>query len=300
MVFLDLDEEDKIQVLGTPQHEQDNDDSAPQHKPRGNGRFVRFGMIVLCVMLLLGGLAWFVCDREESEVEEEIQEIEQPVVVPVDPLPSSAASVVLSVDSINDVKIRIYALNGLSAGLSFDLPDKGDTTVLLAVQAADIRRDNGGIVGDFVLRGERLARGKRKSGYCALLDRKVLLGAATDDEAMERCIRQKGDFFRQYPLVINGEIQENRLKGKALRRALARQGETLCFVESCNRESVYDFAEALADFGFSEALYLVGGNSYGWWRESNNAVHEFGQPITGASYPNLNYIVFRSSGIPSE
>lgn len=110
---------------------------------------------------------------------------------------------------------------------------------------------------------------------------------------LDRCVRQKGDFFRQYPLVMNGEIQENQLKGKALRRALARQGGRLYFVASCNRESIYDFAEALADLGFSEALYLVGGSSYGWWREEGKKVHELGRQETEALSLNLNYLVFR-------
>ena len=277
-------EEDEIQVLGTP---------VSKH---GNKRFLCLGMFVLCVALLVGGVVWFVCGLDEDIQEAEMQEIEQPAVVPVSFLPDSASSLLFSVDSINDVKMRIYTLNGLTAGLSFDLPDKSDTTVFLVIPAADVRRDNGGIVGDFLLHGKQLARGKRKKGYCAVLDGEVMLGLAIDDEMLEYCMRQRGDFFRQYPLVINGEIQENRLKGKALRRALARQGGNLFFVESCNRESVYDFAEALADYGFSEALYLVGGNSYGWWRKNTHTVCEIGELATDALSLNLNYLIFRNSG----
>lgn len=277
-------EENEIQVLGTP---------VSKH---GNKRFLCLGMFVLCVALLVGGVVWFVCGLDEDIQEAEMQEIEQPAVVPVSFLPDSASSLLFSVDSINDVKMRIYTLNGLTAGLSFDLPDKSDTTVFLVIPAADVRRDNGGIVGDFLLHGKQLARGKRKKGYCAVLDGEVMLGLAIDDEMLEYCMRQRGDFFRQYPLVINGEIQENRLKGKALRRALARQGGNLFFVESCNRESVYDFAEALADYGFSEALYLVGGNSYGWWRKNTHTVCEIGELATDALSLNLNYLIFRNSG----
>lgn len=278
-------EEDEIQVLGT------------SLRKRGNGKNVRLGIFALCVVFLVGVVVWFGREPEDgSGMEEERQEMEQPAISSVDSLSQSgASSVVVSVDSINDVQIRIYALNGLSAALSFDMPDKSDTVVFLVVPAADIRRDNGGIVGDFVFRGEQLARGKRKTGYCVVLDGQVALGNAISDEAMERCVRQKGDFFRQYPLVMNGEIQENRLKGKALRRALARQGNDLYFIESCNRESVYDFSEALADIGFSEALYLVGGSSYGWWREDGRTVHELGRQDTDISLPNRNYLVFRRS-----
>ncbi|WP_289160929.1 hypothetical protein [uncultured Parabacteroides sp.] len=274
-------EEDEIEVLGT------------LLRRREKGKAVWVGLSALCLLLLLGGVVWLGGSSENEELsEEETTETEQPVIVASDTLSRKTSSIVLSVDSINDVKIRMYALHGLSVRLSLDLPDKGDTTLLLVVQAADIRRDNGGIVGDFVLRGERLSRGKRKSGYCAIRDGQVVLGNAVDDDMMEQCIQQKGDFFRQYPLVMNGEIQENRLKGKALRRALARQGGNLYFVESCNHESVYDFSEALVDFGFSEALYLVGGSAYGWWRETDGTVHELGKQDTYISKPNLNYLLF--------
>lgn len=276
-------EEDEIQVLGT------------SPRKRGKGRAVRFGVCVLCVLFLAGAAVWLSREPENgSGAEEERLEMEQPEVVAVDSLPrGSASSVVVSVDSINDVKMRIYTLKGLLAGLSFDMPGKSDTTVFLVVPAADIRHDNGEIVGDFVLRGKRMAHGKRKTGYCAVLDGQVTLGNAADDEMMERCVQQKGDFFRQYALVMDGEIQENRLKGKALRRALAWQGDNLYFVESCNRESIYDFAEALADIGFSKALYLVGGSSYGWWRENGGVVHDLGRQDTDLSLSNRNYLVFR-------
>lgn len=276
-------EEDEIQVLGTSPCK------------RGKGKAIRL-VVVLCVLFLAGAVVWLSREPENgSGAEEERQEMKQSEVIAIDSLSrGGASSVVVSVDSINDVKMRIYALNGLLAGLSFDMPDKSDTTVFLVVPAADIRRDNGEIVGDFVLRGKRMARGKRKTGYCAVLDGKVTLGNAADDEMMEWCVKQKGDFFRQYPLVMDGEIQENRLKGKALRRALAWQGDNLYFVESCNRESIYDFAEALADIGFSKALYLVGGSSYGWWRDDSGVVHELARQDADVLLSNRNCLVFRS------
>lgn len=158
-------EEDEIQVLGT----------SPR-KCRSSKK-LWIGGLVLCAVFLAGYSVWFLSGVEtECAVEEATPEMERSVVSLVDSLSCETPSVALFVDSINDVKMQIYALNGLSAGLSFDMPDQGDTAVFLVVQAADIRRDNGGIVGDFVLRGEQLARGKRKSGYCAVLGGQVVLG----------------------------------------------------------------------------------------------------------------------------
>ena len=93
---------------------------------------------------------------------------------------------------------------------------------------------------------------------------------------------------------MDGEIQVNRLKGKAVRRALAQQNNEFYIVESKNRESLYDFSEALADMGFTYALYLVGGSSYGWWRDKDGAIRELGI-YNKESLPNINYLVFKKS-----
>ena len=60
---------------------------------------------------------------------------------------------------INDVPLRIYIPHDVDYALHVGPIDKRDTTIVYAAQAADIRDDNGGIVGAFVLKGEPLARG---------------------------------------------------------------------------------------------------------------------------------------------
>lgn len=68
--------------------------------------------------------------------------------------------------------------------------------------------------------------------------------------------------FRQFALVSAGQIclKQFALKGKVHRRALARKpgDATAYYVETVNKESLYDFAEALADYGFIDAVYLTG------------------------------------------
>ena len=55
-------------------------------------------------------------------------------------------------------------------------------------------------------------------------------------------------------------LKQFALKGTVLRRALARKPgyATAYYVETVNKESLYDFAEALADYGFIDAVYLTG------------------------------------------
>lgn len=270
-------EEDEIQVLGT---------SKTEHRCIWKIIAVIIGCIAMIIIVVF--LYLFSSNRP---VEPQIEK-EEPTVSEIDTLPEIQSAIKLSVDSINDVSVTIYSLKHLKAELSFELPDRNDTTVFLAVQAADIRKDNKDIVGDFVIKGKQLSKGKRKTGYCAIINGIVSLGNSINEEIKEMCIQKKGDFFRQYALVMDGEIQENRLKGKAIRRALAKQNNDLYIVESKNRESLYDFSEALADFGFTQAIYLVGGSSYGWWRESRNTIHDLGLPNQPLS-SNINYIVFK-------
>ena len=269
--------EDEIEVLGTT--------SKRKHDPWK-------WLLVLAILAILIVVAILYIKEDPSIPEEEIsEEVSEEMVMEVPPLANdSLPSVVMRKDSINDVVLDIYALHDLEARLSLSLPEKTDTTVRFVLQAADIRKDNKQILGDFVLDGEQLSRGKRKTGYCAIVDGKVTLGNSDSDEMKDHCIERRGDFFRQYPLVMDGEVIINALKGKANRRALARQGDDLYVVMSRNRESLYDFSEALADMGFTDALYLVGGTSYGWCRIGSET-YDLGVR-KGNPFPNANYIVF--------
>ena len=79
--------------------------------------------------------------------------------------------------------------------------------------------------------------------------------------------------FRQFALVSAGQIclKQFALKGKVHRRALARKpgDATAYYVETVNKESLYDFAEALADYGFIDADGILHGDLNVWTRKSN-------------------------------
>lgn len=268
--------DDEIQVLGSPKN-----------------NFKPFKWIVLCVISILGLLLIYMFRNKNhlNEINTPNNITEKVTIMQNDTI--MKPNVKMFTDSINDVVINIYSLHNLIAELSLEIPEKTDTTVFFVVQAADIRKDNKEILGDFILKGKQLSKGKRKTGYCAIIDGKISIGNTINDEVKEYCISNQYDLFRQYPLVIDGEIQENHLKGKAIRRALAKQDNDLYIVESCNRESIYDFSEALSDMGFTHALYLVGGTSYGWWRKDSATTYDLGiykkKPL-----PNTSYIIFRS------
>lgn len=197
-------------------------------------------------------------------------------------------------DTINDVPLNIYIPHNAKMSLMLGVPDKNDSTLVFVGMAADIRKDNQEIVGDFVLSGKQLARGLAKKGFCAIIDNTITLGTADETPLLKQTINTGGFFFRQYPLVSNGSLVENKPKNKSIRRAIGIRNEKVLMVESQKIESFHDFSQALIDIGFSDAIYLVGGNAYGWFYDQNKTKQEFGQEE--AYMPeNVSYIVWKSN-----
>lgn len=198
---------------------------------------------------------------------------------------------------INDIPIKIFIPHNAVMSLHVGKIDKGDRSIIYAAQAADVRADNGGIVGAFVLKGKPLASGLSKDGYCASINGKVTVGVAKNSPLFEKATEEEGYFFRQYPLVSNGTLIENEPKGKSIRRAICDRNGEIFMVETGTPESFHDFAQALVDLGVNEAVYLVGSSAYGWAVDENGEVHEFGQDhyYTGKSQmpKNISYIVWK-------
>lgn len=137
-----------------------------------------------------------------------------------------------------------------------------DTSAVLIVQAADVRADNGEIVGAFVMDGEVIGRGERKGGYCAIIDGKISIGVAESTPMLEEAINTHGYFFRQYPLVVAGQVVENKPKGRALRKALAELNGQIVVILSHERLTFHDFSQTLVDLGVTTAIYLVGSSAF--------------------------------------
>ena len=191
---------------------------------------------------------------------------------------------------VNDVWMHVFKLLDMAPELTLDVSSYTDSTQCFILQAADIRKDNKKFVGDFVLNGKKLSWGKSKKGYCAIIDGRVTIGMGKDDEVMNHCIANGGSFFRQYPLVINGILQKNEVKGKSIRRALAQNKNGLYVIMTSKRESLYDFSEALQDMGMKDAISLVGGNkTYMYWLQDG----QYWESDDLDLVTNRNFIVFR-------
>ncbi len=251
----------EIRIVGSSQK--------PTQKPFPWGWVVVGVVLVAC----LGVILWWQYSKTNAEQESiGVFEQEQPVVQTY-PLTEWFASVdsitavgtVTTDITINDIPLRVYLpLNSVPhLEVGYGVTKKCQNSILF-FQAADVRADNGKIVGAFVLQGKPLSWGLSKRGFCAVVDGNVTIGVADNSPLFEKATEEEGDFFRQYPLVDNGRLVENELKNKSIRRALCEINAHIVVVETQSVESMHDFSQALVDLGVQNAIYLVGSSAMGW------------------------------------
>ena len=149
-------------------------------------------------------------------------------------------------------------------------------------------------MGAFVLKGELLSRGVAKKGFCAILDGKIQLGMAPSTPLFEETTNQDGYFFRQYPLVSNGRMVENKPKNKAVRHALCELEGRVVVVSSLDNESFHDFAQSLVDLGVQNAISLVGADAYGFFRTRETGFSSWGTDVhRWKDAENVNFVGWR-------
>lgn len=195
-------------------------------------------------------------------------------------------------DTINDIPLDIYIPHNAVPELVLGVPDIHDKNIVLTTQAADIRADNGKIVGAFVLKGKPLSWGLSKKGYCGIIDNTVTVGVADNSPLFEEATEKGGYFFRQYPLVDNGVLVENAPKGKSIRKALCDRDGEIMVVMSQTQESFHDFAQALVDLQVDNAIYLVGSTSFGYFRDYHDQLEIIYNKFR-YGYQYENFIVWR-------
>lgn len=283
----------EIRVIG-------DDGQKPQRKKRAH-----LAMLLTAAVLVLLGVAvmWYVNKAMYSPAPEEGVYDPQPAQQLMQPQPLKGwvdslnmlktRGTALKDTMVNDIPLRLYApLNAMPhLEVGYQCLSEREKHVLF-FQAADIRGDNGGIVGAFVLKGEPLSRGLSKRGYCAIIGNTVSIGVADNSPLFEAATEENGDFFRQYPLVDNGQLIENETKNKSVRKGLCMVNGRVVVAETLSRESLHDFAEALVDLGVENAIYLVGGDvAIGWCRPLQGEGVELGN-WKKRLYKNANFIVW--------
>ena len=216
------------------------------------------------------------------------------------PLKRETPAVVMTSDSILGVALDFYALHGLQATIQFEEPDTADASVYLYSRCADHTADGdrlGQYLGSLVASGKELQSDRSRLGYMAMADGRMVIGIGRSDRVKDYVIERRGSFFRQFILVSNGIIPSRFfLHGKVERRAIGRIGDTLYYIATRHQETLWDFADALREYGFIDAIYITGGSDYSFYRTADGVRHDIGTP---EDYPHekwkgiIPWLVFR-------
>lgn len=118
------------------------------------------------------------------------------------------------------------------------------------------------ILGDFVLRGEQIAKGRTKLGWCAIIDGKYVK-------------------------------ESSRWKYSSRRRALCLKDGQDFIVETLEAETFPRFSYVLEDLNVDAAIYLVGGDSYAYGRDRDGDKIASGIFDPDVIMDNTSYILWK-------
>ena len=187
---------------------------------------------------------------------------------------NESSAVVLKTDSVLGVALDIYELHNVKAELTLVEPDTTDHSVLMYTRTADYTA-TGRYLGSLVVDGEQKRSDVSRLGYCAIAKGNMVIGISRFDDMREHMVERNGSYFRQFVLVSNGELpQRFFLHGKVERKALARTADDrLCVIATRHPETLWDFADALREYGYVDAIYLTGGNESGFYRAPDGTAY---------------------------
>lgn len=250
-------------------------------KSRKKWRIIAAVVFVLAIVLA----AYFIISGDSAKEEISI-DVSEASPVPVNTIStdtktniSHKAYTYITDTVINGHQLTMmYPIGGIPE-LSIGEGALNDSTAALVVQAADIRGDNGKIVGAFVSKGNLISTGQSKAGFCAIIGGQITIGVAGATPYLEEALDTGGDFFRQYPLVVSNQVVENKPKGASFRKALAEFSGRIVVILSRERMTFHDFSQSLVDLGVTNAIYLVGSTAYGFARDKEGNVISFGKRV---------------------
>jgi hypothetical protein len=213
------------------------------------------------------------------------------------PVKKEVPEVVMTSDSILGVAMDFYAIHGLKASIEFEEPDTADTSIFLYSRCAD-HTASGDYLGSLVAEGKEKQSDRSRLGYMAMADGNMVIGISRSEKVKDYVLERGGSFFRQFILVSNGMIPSRFfLHGKVERRAIGRIDNQLYYIATRHKETLWDFADALREYGFIDAIYITGGKDYVFYRGKDGVRHDVGNP---SDYPHkkwkgvIPWLVFRA------
>lgn len=268
---------------------------APSKKQKWLKRFLAFAVVgCMIVAAIAGYYFWnYYCNIGVSvsvSPEQNIEKLKKPV-------KKETPQVVMTSDSILGVAMDFYAIHGLKASIEFEEPDTADTSVFLYSRCADHTAD-GRYLGSLVAEGLEKQNDRSRLGYMAMADGNMVIGISRSEKVKDYVLERGGSFFRQFILVSNGTIPSRFfLHGKVERRAIGRIDNQLYYIATRHKETLWDFADALREYGFIDAIYITGGTDYVFYRDKEGVRQNIGN---SSDYPHekwkgiIPWLVFRA------
>ena len=257
---------------------------APSKKQKWLKRFLAFIAVGCMIVAAIAGYYFWnyyynIGVSVSVSPEQNIEKLKKPV-------KKETPQVVMTSDSILGVAMDFYAIHGLKASIEFEEPDTADTSVFLYSRCADHTAD-GRYLGSLVAEGVEKQGDRSRLGYMAMADGNMVIGISRSEKVKDYVLERGGSFFRQFILVSNGTIPSRFfLHGKVERRAMGRMNNQLYFIATRHKETLWDFADALREFGFIDAIYITGGNDYVFYRDKEGIRHDLGDT---SDYPHTKW-----------
>jgi hypothetical protein len=257
---------------------------APSKKQKWLKRFLAFAVVGCMIVAAIAGYYFWnyyynIGVSVSVSPEQNIEKLQKPV-------KKEIPEIVMTSDSILGVAMDFYAIHGLKASIEFEEPDTADTSVFLYSRCADHTAD-GRYLGSLVADGEEYQSDQTRLGYMAMADGNMVIGISRSEKVKDYVLERGGSFFRQFILVSNGMIPSRFfLHGKVERRAIGRIDDQLYFIATRHKETLWDFADALREYGFIDAIYITGGADYVFCRDKEGIKHDIGDAI---GYPQTKW-----------
>jgi hypothetical protein len=257
---------------------------APSKKQKWLKRFLALAVVGCMIVAAIAGYYFWnyyynIGVSVSVSPEQNIEKLQKPV-------KKEIPEVVMTSDSILGVAMDFYAIHGLKASIEFEEPDTADTSVFLYSRCADHTAD-GRYLGSLVAEGVEKQNDRSRLGYMAMADGNMVIGISRSEKVKDYIIDRGGSFFRQFILVSNGTIPSRFfLHGKVERRAIGRIENQLYYIATRHKETLWDFADALREFGFIDAIYITGGNDYVFYRDKEGIRHDLGDT---SDYPHTKW-----------
>ena len=257
---------------------------APSKKQKWLKRFLAFAVVGCMIVAAIAGYYFWnyyynIGVSVSVTPEQNIEKLKNPVkkVIP---------EVVMTSDSILGVAMDFYAIHGLKASIEFEEPDTADTSIFLYSRCADYTAD-GRYLGSLVAEGVEKQSDRSRLGYMAMADGNMVIGISRSEKVKDYVLERGGSFFRQFILVSNGMIPSRFfLHGKVERRAIGRIDNQLYYIATRHKETLWDFADALREYGFIDAIYITGGADYVFCRDKAGNRHDIGDT---SDYPHAKW-----------